>query len=357
MPPALKALSRSVAAPLDSGHPREVLSDAQVLEGLMRPRDVKLTYWDQEFVHRFVIEAFLLLFLTVVAVTVFFSAGPLVTILGIAAFFAGANVLCSRAQWHAKRIIVTHEGIALISRGVRIQSLPFQDIKDGSFEDPKITPILIITSREGSLSDIQIPDQSFIFRRKSAWRSFVRNVSDQLPPGVQLTNGKLPEDKVSVRVEAAGYNLPAVGMKPGKAYRYADQKDFEQFVLASRTRPFEPGVFVVIILTILVAALFGTPNQFFFIYLGLLAIRFLWDKILPSNLPDKHLARAAFDRFELVEEGLKITRGDKTWILKERPQPANAGLGQLRIIDAPVLRFGRGLQTYYFDPRFIERDR
>jgi hypothetical protein len=60
-------------------------------------------------------------------------------------------------------------------------------------------------------------------------------------------------------------------------------------------------------------------------------------------------------RFEWSPEGLWVTRGKGRWLVKN-PRPTQWHPFRTKPHARPLLRYGRGLRSYLFDPRMIEED-
>lgn len=194
------------------------------------------------------------------------------------------------------------------------------------------------------------------FTRARARREISRAMSVYLSPNVER-----PNDAANVLLRYAqskDFMPPAVVMQPGVVYRYRSPKDLDEiarglFFRIAKAKNFHPAAIPFAFFVMLMLSHSSRQNEFFYIFLFiLLAVTGM--AVVSDRIP--RLSEALHDRFELVPEGLRIERRGKVWIVTD-PRPAVGNDGAFSILDAPIVRFGKGKDAYYFDPRFIEPDK
>lgn len=176
----------------------------------------------------------------------------------------------------------------------------------------------------------------------------IRTIGPRLPPEAAQSRGIPPDDPVERHAWEHFGDPPPLAMIPGKRYRYLSptylygaKGDMTGFI--PMTASMIPTYLFIDRLPqgALLAAVFALHA---FILLFWLA--YFWRAFV--------LQRAGHDRFELTDEGIAVTRGESRWILRN-PRPAT-GIGGVYRSGRPLHCYGRGLGTYYFDPRFLEED-
>lgn len=351
MQPASKALSTPLPAPLDSGLPRSVLADSEAMEALQTPVESDVRFLEKSDATRLLGEA---AFLTAISAALFIAllvGDPPFAVITVVAYLLGMYVLVGRIQWELKRVLPTEDGVAIMSRGLCVHFIPYDDIESYYIEADK-SAYFAIRTRSGSPNRISIPSGSFIVNKEKGIRSIARRMVSHLPANAIVYTSKIIPNKVKARVDAANYRLPAVVMQPNVQYRYANPFDFSRYVSESESKI---AVLPILLALLVVCILLRVPSGAF--YPLAVGARPLFAAMLQPFRPAGRLRAAAHDKLELLEDGsLKVTRKNKTFILRERPRAANGLSRRLYLLDAPVLRFDRGLGTYYFDPRFIEPD-
>lgn len=156
---------------------------------------------------------------------------------------------------------------------------------------------------------------------------------------------------------ANDYEPPEVAMLPGVRYRYMHPEHFRFFMgrpgMVEKAWADLHSVFGFIAL----ASFLAIINSWLVAVIILLADLVAWAiyAIRYRAMPVAKLRESVDDTFELVPEGLRVTRRSHTWIVRD-PQPSTGPDGELIFAFASIVRFGTGADAYYFDPRFIERD-
>lgn len=192
-----------------------------------------------------------------------------------------------------------------------------------------------------------------VFSRAHARRAISRAMHPYLAHTVERPNDSANE--LLRYAQLKDFAPLEVAMQPGVVYRYRAPKEFGAFAqrFAWRTKFFKnvhPAIFPFVGLGVIFSHGPWANHTFFYALVGVF-ITVAAAAMVSDRIPN--FTEALHDRFELVPEGLRVSRNGKTWIVTD-PQPAIGIDGSLSILDAPIVRFGKGDQAYYFDPRFIE---
>lgn len=180
-----------------------------------------------------------------------------------------------------------------------------------------------------------------------------KTMGPRLSPEVRQERGPIPLDPFLRYVWSHFDDPPPVTMVPGRRYRYVDRK-----CLYEAKGDFS-GVFMatpVLLHAVYFISKFGFAANATYLVACLTAVGFvflqagmnLWRAIL--------LYQAGNDRFVLTPEGIRVSRDVRSWILRD-PRPAKGFLWSLQRYGRPFHRYGRGLDTYFFDPRFLKEDK
>lgn len=189
-----------------------------------------------------------------------------------------------------------------------------------------------------------------IFLRKHHREDVIRVVGSRLRPDARLERGDPPDEEQEVNrlYWLTLYDPPPVAMEPGKRYRYLPG--------ASALTHLTDRTFGILIMPVGVS-----------VHLLVLMIkdgRWSGWEILPILLMILNIAPIAAyfkngwrkdDRFEGGPDGLWVIRGNRRFKVTN-PEPVYPPYSSFAPVKRPILRYGRGWNAYYFDPRFIEED-
>jgi hypothetical protein len=197
--------------------------------------------------------------------------------------------------------------------------------------------------------DITVRSDGLFSSRKPTF-DIVRVAAPRLHPAAILRRDDPPADAISRRFWDHLYDPPTVAMKVGRRYRYVSG--------GSATPPtMQSGVFIFMLglplfnLIKAVATSWGADEAF--VWLGLVVI--LLVVTFPLILRSQRVLQSLNDRFEVADDGMWVIRGDRRWKVTH-PEPARSPMSIHNLSKRPILRYGRGWNAYYFDPRLIEED-
>lgn len=188
-----------------------------------------------------------------------------------------------------------------------------------------------------------------LYLTKLPTHDVVRIVAARLKPAVIFRRDDPPESPVQRLFWSHLYDPPAVAMQPGRRYRYIASEDAGEYVMNSVV--LIPLGGVTVNSARMIWATWGTPQVL--IWVAVLLAFLL--PLVPAFRRNHLIAKSLDDRFEIAPDGIWVTRGEQRWKVSdpELSPPANP----IRLWSPrPVLRYGRGWNAYYFDPRLIEED-
>jgi hypothetical protein len=198
--------------------------------------------------------------------------------------------------------------------------------------------------------EIVVPSVGLFLRRHHR-EDVIRVAGARLRPDARLERGDPPDEEQEVeRLNwLTLYDPPPVAMEPGKRYRYLPGASAITHLTSmpfsiAFVMPLSIGVSRV---TSMIRA--GHWSAFeigFLIFLALSLVgAFLYVKNWWRN----------DDLFEAAADGLWVIRGNRRFKVTN-PQPVYPPYSSLAPVKRPILRYGRGWNAFYFDPRFIEED-
>ncbi|MGV3615690.1 MAG: hypothetical protein ACO1SV_10185 [Fimbriimonas sp.] len=200
------------------------------------------------------------------------------------------------------------------------------------------SPWLRIATKDGR--ELEVSETDFTSGRPLA-SELARVLGPRVSPSAIQDRGPRPESPMAARIWDHYADPPPVAMVPGRRYRY-----IQGFDEATPTA----------INPILIVSLPMLMNLFPKKGWGLLLVAFMVAVFLGQFLWQMRVHKQAVDdRFELTPEGLWVTRGERRW-LAEDLRPATTFPYRYILHGRPMLRYGRGLRTNLFDPRFLEED-
>ncbi|MGV3615691.1 MAG: hypothetical protein ACO1SV_10190 [Fimbriimonas sp.] len=223
------------------------------------------------------------------------------------------------------------------------EEIALSDIK-GYEIFPEGSVWLRIETNDGRVCEIE--------RRDMVWgpqmeEAVLRHLGPRLAAKSLQKRGVRPESPVEARAWDFFGDPPAVAMLPGKRYRYLDPGYLRKQGIQSVSSL--GGMIVPIAPLIQVLVHPGSSLGATLFAIGMLGLAL--PLFLLQAWKGARLWMAGDDRFERVPEGLRVTRGTRSWVVTA-PCPATEFPFWASSFGRPLLRFG----TYYFDPRFIEED-
>lgn len=262
-----------------------------------------------------------------------------------AGLVAGITKILQIYRRHLIRISISPSELTMIENEAVIERVPLNDIKGYFFPSAGNANRIELTLRDGR--DVTIGWSDFQSRRADLRRQFVRQIGPLLPKDVIHSQMVAPSNPVAKRLFEHFNAPPSVPMRPGVLYRYSDPVELKKHIASNKF----PLMQILLTVSLIAAVQTLTHWQIAiiapFIFNASLIDQLFW------FLPRSRFKASLHDRFELVPEGLKVYRGTRSWIV-QNPRPANQAFGRVVVANAPIVRYGKGYNAYFFDPRFIE---
>lgn len=178
----------------------------------------------------------------------------------------------------------------------------------------------------------------------------VRIAAPRLHPAAILRRDDPPPDAIGRLFWDHLYDPPAVDMKIGRRYRYLCNS-------RATLSPIRPGVaasmFAFLLFHMVKAVITSWGRDESFVWLGISVLVVLVSA--PFILRSHRFLQGLNDRFEVADDGMWVIRGARRWKVTH-PKPAHSPMSIHNLSSRPILRYGRGWNAYYFDPRLIEED-
>lgn len=293
------------------------------------------------------------------AATLFSQLTAHLALLNAAMILAGVPVAI--ATWRlilsgGADIEVTPTHLRTLRKGRVIQEIDLREVARIDCNEMNSRAWMVVRYRDGEKVSIGNVLSTWPLNPQLAARELQR----MLPQNIAFSDGTNGHPSINV-LFASGKQMPgAIEMKPGLRYRYSYPRNLARLIVDESPR-FDRWFFrgAVGLVTILIA--FGVPVRGFAnLLLTISACISMWAfrgsfRTAHAFLvgPARKLSRSIGDRFVLTPEGqFKVLRGDDAWLFDE----AQSTAGRYELGGSPVVQLGRGRNTYYFDPRFIERD-
>jgi len=235
-------------------------------------------------------------------------------------------------------------GALLVQRDEAVeQTIPYEQIHAVKFQPTSQSEWLTIVLRGGEVRTF--PFYQVAMKRSKAEETLLRAIGPLLKWDTVLVRSPRPQGVLEGLEYDCFYNVPTVPMDAGVLYKYRYPDEMKKR-LGSESKEIWDSVWG-----------FGLFYSilFFSITLRLLFTVFsLW--AFSSTLMSRRVFRRSLgDRFMLEGDGLRVFRGNKSWVVKQET-PTSFYLDKIGYCDGGAKRLGRGRQVYYFDPRFIEPD-
>jgi hypothetical protein len=242
------------------------------------------------------------------------------------------------------RLELTNEGVRLVDPNVGPLDVAYGEISEYRL-GMDATYWFRIRTWDGR--DLGVPRRAHLLTPEPEAK-LDRTMGPRLPSAAALSRGVPPSDPIERHAWNHFGDPPPTSMERGKRYHYLSptylygaKGDFTMF--AATLPPLVPGLVFLKRFPIdgLVVAIYFT-----YALIALYTAHSLWRMYV--------LHRAGDDRFEMTDEGIRVSRGKRAWILGD--SQLAKGFGGAYRFGRPLYRYGRGLRTYFFDPRFLEED-
>lgn len=252
----------------------------------------------------------------------------------------------SQISWNLVRISVSRDGLRVARQGRTVRSILFEDIGTVQLGVKGELFWFRILLRSGEVA-LELPTTHHIVRRLHAIRSIIRQVRPRLSEDVTIVRATSPENNFDAVLIASAFYPERIIIRPGVTYRYRAEEELQKYLQTLRSGVGHFSYAVVFAASLTLANDHGmAPTA----YCGLIASIVLLGEVVTV----KCFGRSCKDTFCFEPDGtLVVTR--KGWVRRFRtPSVATGWRGALRIVDAPVIRYGSWMTAYYFDPRLIE---
>lgn len=226
-----------------------------------------------------------------------------------------------------------------------LERVALSDISSYFFPGSGTNPWVELMLRDGR--EITIGHSDLKSRRADMQLRFVRQIGPLVPKDVIHSRMIAPSDPVGKRMFEHFNAPPSVAMRPGVLYRYSDPEELKKYIELRAD-----ALQIISLFIFLLLAIHYVTHWQVYIIAPILTSSGILRKLL-WFLPGARFQASLHDRFELVPEGLKVYRGTHSWIVTN-PRAADDYLNRVVVAGAPIIRYGKGIRTYFFDPRFIE---
>lgn len=268
-------------------------------------------------------------------------------------FFWGAALAVGTILWFASLFMRLRSSSAFLragetsltvgARGQLHRVIPYIEIDSLRFNSESEADWLRIVLRDGE--ELCLPFYQFTSTRNGAEFTLIRIIGPRLSSDTALERGPRPEGVMAAKAYDAFYQIPRVDLQSNVVYRYANTDELRKEVGGTMWTFFEHmlgGATLPLIFS-------GGLHWFVLIFLLLNSVNF-WDWT-----PHFLLRKSLDDRFELIEDGLRVTRGNRSWIVPMEPTKGFLP-SKIHYVHGFGQRLGRGRKIYYFDARFVEPD-
>lgn len=178
----------------------------------------------------------------------------------------------------------------------------------------------------------------------------IRAMGPRLRPDAIQERGEPPSDAIARLAWDYFGDPPPVAMVPGQRYRYRDPRSLVRAKSDSMGLGFLliPSIPLINLIVANHLGAMAYPFLGAYVFLAILLLVNLWRAWL--------LKRGGHDRFELLPDGaLRVVQRHRDRIFRN-PRTAKGFLWNFSLFGRPLLRYGKGLNLYFFDPRILEED-